>query len=357
MAASASAKRQDSTTELINRFLASRPGFGPKYWTEAQPTDIVAFLCWLDACGKGRTPVHARHCAAVGTPGLIDCSTQQGKRTYRYPHDSLRTNYTSKLAMAFDNELGTNSDWSDAVRVGNPVRSNLVAQYTMFTRDEQKKAGVRVKQAPIILHIHLLELITPLRSALQCTRDAKEQVLLARDIALFTVAFSTTKRGNELTRTLIQRILRLPNHSGFMFNFQWGKALRGGADHLLTVPYDELYPATCPVRAVEQRVKVGTSMGWNMTRGYLFPQIDTSTTTPTRGSTPMPAAQMTATLRQRGMDAGIKCPFSMHSFRSGGAVSRALAGDYLKKIMQKAFWKRPSTAWRYMRLMEVVDPG
>ena len=47
----------------------------------------------------------------------------------------------------------------------------------------------------------------------------------------------------------------------------------------------------------------------------------------------------------------------MHSFRSGGAVSRALAGDSTATIMQRAFWKSPKTASRYMRLMEVVSPG
>ena len=47
----------------------------------------------------------------------------------------------------------------------------------------------------------------------------------------------------------------------------------------------------------------------------------------------------------------------MHSFRSGGAISQALAGETLAPIMQRAFWKRPSTAWRYMRLMQVVAPG
>ena len=25
--------------------------------------------------------------------------------------------------------------------------------------------------------------------------------------------------------------------------------------------------------------------------------------------------------------------------------------------MERAFWKRPSTAWRYVRIMEVVSPG
>ena len=47
----------------------------------------------------------------------------------------------------------------------------------------------------------------------------------------------------------------------------------------------------------------------------------------------------------------------MHLFRAGGAISRALAGESLSTIMQRAYWKNPKTAWRYMRLMEVVAPG
>ena len=47
----------------------------------------------------------------------------------------------------------------------------------------------------------------------------------------------------------------------------------------------------------------------------------------------------------------------MHPFRSGEAISQVLAGYTLASIMQRAFWKRPSTAWRYMRLMQVVAPG
>ena len=49
--------------------------------------------------------------------------------------------------------------------------------------------------------------------------------------------------------------------------------------------------------------------------------------------------------------------FSMHPFRSGGAISQALVGVTSASVMQRAFCKRPSTAWRYMRLMQVVAPG
>ena len=47
----------------------------------------------------------------------------------------------------------------------------------------------------------------------------------------------------------------------------------------------------------------------------------------------------------------------MHSFRSGGVITRPLRGENLSSIMERAFWKRPSTAWKYMGIMEVVSPG
>ena len=84
------------------------------------------------------------------------------------------------------------------------------------------------------------------------------------------VAFSTTKRGDGLSRTLLERILRLPNGCGFLFNFQWGKTMRDGADYLMTVEYDTKRMTTCPV---EQYIAEGTALGWNMTKGYLFSRI------------------------------------------------------------------------------------
>ena len=76
-----------------------------------------------------------------------------------------------------------------------------------------------------------------------------------------------------------------------------------------------------------------------------------------RGSRPVSAPQMTTALRAYAVAAGERGKYSMHSFRSGGAISQALAGENLRSIMQRAFWKQPSTAWRYMRLVQVVAPG
>ena len=154
-----------------------------------------------------------------------------------------------------------------------------------FLREEQKKAGVEVSQAPAMLHSHLTAIIAHMTLRIRCTHDPYDRIVLARDIALFTVAFSTLKRGDGLSRARIQRILRLPNECGFLLNFQWGKMMRDGADHLMTVEYDIKRMTTCPIRAIEQYIAVGTALGWNMTQGYLFPRISRrpNTGAPIRG--------------------------------------------------------------------------
>ena len=90
-------------SELSKCFLHSRVAGGPAHMGMAQSNDVVTFLCWLDSCSeKRRTAVHARDCEAVGTSELPNCSTTEERCTLRYAHDSLRTNYVSKLAMAYE---------------------------------------------------------------------------------------------------------------------------------------------------------------------------------------------------------------------------------------------------------------
>lgn len=96
-----------------------------------------------------------------------------------------------------------------------------------------------------------------------------------------------------------------------------------------------------------------------MTSGYMFPSISPGEKgeEPVRGSSPVKLPQMLATLKRYAVKAGEAQEFTLYSFRAGGAISWALAGDSLPSIMQKAYWKNPKTAWGYMRLMEVVAPG
>ena len=46
--------------------------------------------------------------------------------------------------------------------------------------------------------------------------------------------------------------------------------MRDGADHLMTVEYDTKRMTTCPIRAVEQYIAVGTTLGWNRRNGTSF---------------------------------------------------------------------------------------
>ena len=101
-------------------------------------------------------------------------------------------------------------------------------------------------------------------------------------------------------------------------------------------------------------------MGWDMTRGHLFPSIsrDPENGAPVRGKAPMPAAEMTHALKaMRGQQARRLTSRCILFVRGGGAITRTLRGADLSSIMERAFWKRPSTAWRYMRIIEVVSPG
>ena len=41
----------------------------------------------------------------------------------------------------------------------------------------------------------------------------------------------------------------------------------------------------------------------------------------------------------------------------GEAIAQGLAGEGLTSIMNRDFWKQPSTGWQYLRLMHMVVPG
>ena len=204
--------RQGCTVPCLRRFSARANG------TAVRHRRIPS----LAGCLRATTPNTSPRLTLFsgGTSTLDTCSTKGGDCALRYAHESLRTNYVSKLSMFYERDLGIVSDWSDNLRTGNPARSALVTSYITFSREEQKRAGVTVKQAPALLSSHLRALVIPMRARLCCTQDPYTRALLARDIALFTIAFRTTKRGDELSRTLIQRILRLPNECGLLFNFQ-----------------------------------------------------------------------------------------------------------------------------------------
>ena len=57
-----------------------------------------------------------------------------------------------------------------------------------------------VKQEPASLRSRLQSIMRPINQELRATRELVQKVFVTRKIALFTVAFSSKKRGGELTR-------------------------------------------------------------------------------------------------------------------------------------------------------------
>ena len=136
------------------------------------------------------------------------------------------------------------------------------------------------------------------------------------------------------------------------------KTMRDGTGDLMTVEYDTKRMTTCPIRAVDQYIAIGIALGWNMTQGYLFPRISRrpNTGAPIRGKTLISAPDMTKALKVHARNAGERTAFTMHSFRSGGALTRVLIGEDLPTVMRRVFWKKPSTAWRLPQTHGSTNP-
>jgi len=105
--------------------------------------------------------------------------------------------------MFYECDLGIISAWNDALRIGTPICSDVVTQYMVLTLEERKKADVVVKQAQALLDSYLKETIAPMCTRMYCTSNTTERVILAQELALFSVAFRTTRRGDEFSRPLI----------------------------------------------------------------------------------------------------------------------------------------------------------
>ena len=252
--------------------------------------------------------MHALHCHAVGSSSLKSCSTSRGVWTrfglITCPNSPWCTRQTLASWVA-----GATHCTSATL-----CRAPLLRNISISLEKSKKKARVAVRQAPALLHSHLQAIIGPMRQRLRISPDPFERAVLARNVALLTAAFNTTKRGDELTHTLIQRILRLPSDSGLLFKFQLGNTMRCGADHLISVAYEEVHIATCPGTAVEEFVSIG--LGWDMESGYLFPVVfkRKSDWNLIRRASPISASSMTKSLQANACNADkrshLPCTFS-----------------------------------------------
>ena len=105
----------------------------------------------------------------------------------------------SKLLMEFREQLGKREGWEPVEKKGNPCSSVLVESYLTFVTEEQKRVGVPVKQAAPMLVPTLAQLFQDMRVRAQLTASVSDRIAIARDIALYSAAFHSMRRGLDLS--------------------------------------------------------------------------------------------------------------------------------------------------------------
>ena len=259
----------------------------------------------------------------------------------------------SKLRMAFREQLGEGEAWDPVEKKGNPCSSVLVESYLTFVTEEQKKVGVPVKQAAPMLAHTLAQLLQDMRVRAQLMASVSDRIAITRDIALYSSAFYSLRRGFDLSFTLGSQLLRLPESAGLIFNFHVGKTLRKSVQAVVVLA-DTEGPETCAFRGVTEYISAALRIGWDLTEGYLFPVVEPNGT---RGTVAVSASRMTAGLQMHLRAAGLPEHYSMHSFRVGGSLSKSLAGTAVDEIMKIGGWKTEQVARYYIGATTSAPPG
>lgn len=340
---SAYAKQKLSLEKELKHFLLSLPA--QKCLFSAVPWDICRFLTWKDAGGK--TQVHQVSCPHLGQHNLFPCGCPR-----RLSYKTVDS-YIGKLRAIFK-EAGREGDWDSTLGLGNPAASTLVKTYLKAVTSEQLQACVTPKQAsPLFLNkLVLLGRHIERKISVQGI-SASELYILARDAAFFKTLFFSGDRANDLCFVKTQEILRFPHDDGLLFNHIWGKTLRDGSSNLSGIRRHP-NPSLCPVKALETYTPISSELGLDLTNGFLF-----RPTTPQGHiiNSQLTSSAMQSRLRVYLTQAGIDSGETVHSFRSGAAISLALSGGQLADVMSHVGWNTPQTALYYLKLAQVLRPG
>lgn len=147
-----------------------------------------------------------------------------------------------------------------------------------------------------------------------------------------------------------EEILRFPQDDGLLFNHVWGKTLRDGTSNVFGIRR-HLNPELCPVKAIETYVAVASELRVSVTDSYLFRPTDPPGHIVNKPFTSSSAeARLKLYLKEAQIDKGE----TLHSFRSGSAITLALSGSQLADIMSHIGWNNKETAFYYVKLAEVL---
>ena len=151
-----------------------------------------------------------------------------------------------------------------------------------------------MKQAPQLVAVQLRELVRDMRRRAQALRTAAERIAMIRDVAIFCVAFHTTKRGFELSVAVASQVWQMSGGEGFISNFLFGKTLQNSS-HAVVVKKNQDCPEICAVATMVEYQQAAESMQWSVAKGsgLLFPSVLKGEK---KGYVALTAVQMTTSL-------------------------------------------------------------
>lgn len=337
------AKQKSSLKSELQSFLYSLPGHKSLY--SATPLDVCRFLAWKDQNGK--TQVHSQPCPHLGKKNIHPC-----KCPLRLSYKTVDS-YVGKLRAIF-RSIGRQGDWDATLGLGNPAASLPVKEYLKSVTAEQLQARVTSKQATPLFLDKLLLLSRHLDRKMSSPSVTPTNLfILARDQAFFKSLFFSADRGNDLGLVQTQEILCFPQDDSFLFNHVWGKTLRDGASNMFGIRRHP-NPSLCPVKAIETYIAVSAELGMTLRNGFLFRPTNAQGHVVNKPFTSSSAeARLRLYLKEAGLDEGE----TLHSFRSGSAITLALSGSQLADIMDHVGWQSNSMALYYLKLAQVLRPG
>lgn len=255
-------------------------------------------------------------------------------------------------------EHGRGSEWQSVLNIGNPASHWSVKRYLAYVREEQLKARVVPRQAEPFILEDLMKISHYICSQLMHSANLtpSQIYILARDQAMFKALFFAGDRAADLLGLKTVDILRFPDNSGFLLNHLWTKSLRSGDAHVFAFKRGT-NACVCPVRGIELYYSISKSMGVKLNSGFLFRSLTKSGNISPQGLDST-AAQARLNVYTTPLCHNLSSAhFTLHGFRSGAAVSLALAGLSLHEIMDHVAWKNSKTALHYIKLKQVVNPA